>query len=160
AIPIGAGWEPLDADNVFTKLAPVAVALRNKKAVKPLVGNLGDNKKPGIIHTIWVQLMTGYFNDPDALAAVIEGSDKLSVSEDEVMNIKIPVYCITGTDDPFYSSAVLLSEKAPNTKLFSIEKEDHITTINSKHTHEALMNCLRTWTTPQTSHVVFRADNF
>lgn len=137
--PMGCGWEKLPEKNFFQQLAPVAEALRNGEAIKPLISYIDPERPTGWVHTQWVRLMTLFFNDPLALAAVIEGAHDFILSENGIRKIELPLYCITGTQDPFFKSAQLLAATAAHATLIRVENEDHVSTAKSIITHQALL---------------------
>ena len=136
---LAAGWEPPENPWFLDALARLAADLRAGRAIGPLSGYLGaERPKPGLLHTGAVRLMTGYFNDQQALAAMIEGLPGLAVSEAALRSIAVPLCAIVGSDDPLRVSAEAMAARLPGTKLVVIDGADHIGTPLRRETQDAL----------------------
>ncbi|MDQ7051798.1 MAG: alpha/beta hydrolase [candidate division KSB1 bacterium] len=142
-VVMGAGWER-PGNSVFLQALPVlANALREGKGIRPLAAYLGpDRKKPGLLHTWWVKMMTAYFNDGRALAGVVQKVVDLTVREDELQKLTMPVCIIVGSEDPLRPGAEALAERVTGAQLIIIPEADHIQTIRRPDTRNALRRFL------------------
>lgn len=142
AIPMGAGWEDPDGLTTFDALDSLATQLREGNSIGPVIAVFDSSRKePGTLHKAWMKIMTGYLNDPKALAAILESSTELSLNEEELTAIKVPMCSIVGSEDAFAGSARKLKQKLPHVQFHVIEGSNHITTVR----HEALKKHLRTY---------------
>ena len=140
---LGAGWEPPGNSTFLSALSRMEKALRSGKSIEPLSGHLGpERKKPGVLHTLWVKLMTGYFNDPQALSGVIRGVPDLMLQEDAVRKISTPIGCIVGSTDPLRVSAEAMVDRIPGTTFVVIQGADHMATPGRGETIDALRRFL------------------
>jgi len=94
---LGAGWERADDSLFLASMDGIADALESGPGIPPLAASLGgDRKKPGVFHTLWVKVMTGYLNDGPALAAMVRGLRGLTVEEEEVKKFRFPCAALSG----------------------------------------------------------------
>jgi pimeloyl-ACP methyl ester carboxylesterase len=140
---LGAGWEP-PANAAFLEALPkLADDLEAGKGVGPLMGNLGDERrKPGLLHWLWVKLLTRYFNDPKALIALIRSAPLLSVSEDELRDIKLAVCSIVGSRDPLTVSVDAMRGKLVDHTVLVVEGADHLGAPMQPAFHDQLRSFL------------------
>jgi pimeloyl-ACP methyl ester carboxylesterase len=139
---MGAGWDQIGTQSLAEKLKPAALALRENKGVPPLATFLNPAKKPGMFHWLWVYLLTKIFNDPQALAAMIEGAEGLTLTPDELKTLK-PVICvIVGNEDPFFESAQKIKDMHPAAQLFVLEGRNHMTAVTSPDFVARITDCL------------------
>jgi pimeloyl-ACP methyl ester carboxylesterase len=140
---LGAGWERPDNEDFLASIPQTVDALRSGRGIGPLSGNLGaEREKPGLLHTLWVRLMTGVFNDREALIGIVWTIPELAISEDELRNITLPVCSIVGSRDPMRVSAEALADILPDLNLVIIEGADHISAPLKAETLDALRDCL------------------
>jgi len=140
---LGAGWENPHNQSFVDSIPSTVAALRAGKGVGPLASNLGPNReKPSWLHTVWVRLLTNYFNDPEALIGVVKGIPELAISEEQVRSIALPVCGIVGGRDPMRISAMAMEGRVPHLRLVVIDGADHITTQMKKETLDVLLSCL------------------
>lgn len=145
ASPLGMGWELTRHSRLLKALPELAEKLRSKKGIDPLAGKLGTNRRrPGAVHTFWVRVMTKFFNDREALAAMIRGISAFEVTEKELRNISIPVCSIVGSKDPLKKGVDAMVGKIKNHKVVIIEGADHITAPMNKKFRETLFEFLKT----------------
>ncbi len=131
AAPLGAGWEDPEDSAFLDASAKMAEALESGKSIGPVAGALsGDREPPGRFHTFWVKLMTGYFNDRLALAAVLRSMSALAVTEDALKNISVPVLSIVGEYDPLKLGVERMEGKVKDQKIVIIPGADHIRAVN------------------------------
>lgn len=124
---LGAGWEPPDNMAFLASLPQLADELEAGRGIGPLMGNLGEQRRrPGLIHQLWVKLLTRYFNDQRALVALIRSSPELAVSEAELRSIELPVCSIVGSRDPLTISVDAMRGKVANHSICLVDGADHI----------------------------------
>ena len=104
-IPMASGWENPETSKGLSALAQVAADLKAGKSVGPIISYFDERKQPGLLHTWWVKILTTWFNDRDALFALVQSAAELAVSEEELRSIPHAVCCIVGSNDPFLKSA-------------------------------------------------------
>lgn len=127
--PLGSGWENPDRSAFLRAMGEMAKELRQGKSIGPLSEKIGPKRQKATwIHRLWVNLMTGYFNDPQALAGVIEGLEELALTQQEVRSIDLPVLGIVGELDPLRVGAQALAERTPHHTLVVVPGADHIRT--------------------------------
>ena len=140
-----AGWEPPENSAFLDALGRLAGDLQAGHAINPLSGYLGAGRPaPGLLHKAFVKLMTGYFNDQQALAAMVEGLPGLAVSEASLRRIAVPLCAIVGSDDPLRVSAEAMAARVPGAKLVVVDGADHIGTPLRRETLVALRAFLLT----------------
>ncbi len=84
---MGAGWESPDQPGLLAAMPHIQRALMTGRPLKPLSAYLeGDRHTPGVLNTLWVNIMVRFYNDPLALAAVVASLPELAVTESEVRN--------------------------------------------------------------------------
>ena len=141
---LGAGWEAPE-NSAFMKAVPKLVAsLQAGKGITPLSGQLGEGRaKPGWLHTWSVKLLTRYFNDQQALAAVILGIGELTFPESELANLTLPVCAIVGDRDPMRAGVEALAQRVPSVRFTLVEDADHIALARRQETVQVLRDFLR-----------------
>jgi pimeloyl-ACP methyl ester carboxylesterase len=138
--PCAAGWEKPEESQFFAALGKMAQDLRAGRSVGPVISTFGGNRgKPGMLHEIWVRILTGYLNDSQALAALLGNLRGFGLSEKEVRGIEVPMLGIVGSRDPLLLGARNLVGFAPNYKLVIVEGADHIKTPM----HDDMINTLQ-----------------
>jgi pimeloyl-ACP methyl ester carboxylesterase len=139
---MGAGWDRMGNESLAEKLKPAAIALRENKGVPPLATFLNPNKKPGLFHSLWVYALTKLFNDPLALAAMIEGSQGLTLTQEELAGIRPPVCVIVGDEDPFFASAKNIKTVRPASEIHILAGKNHMTAVTSEEFISVLTGCI------------------
>ena len=140
---LGAGWERADDSLFLASMDGIADALESGQGVPPLAASLGgDRKKPGVFQTLWVKLMTGYLNDGSALAAMVRGLRGLTVEEENVRSIPVPVCSIVGTLDAMKPGVDAMVGVVPYHTVVYIEGADHMAAVGSLILLESLQECL------------------
>jgi len=127
---LGAGWERPDESAFMQTLAKMAEALETGGTIPPLAGSLGgpDRAEPTFLHQIWVRILTGFFCDGDALAALIRSIPSVGVEEEQVRSLSMPVCNIVGGNDPLAHGAQALTGRVPDLTQVIIPEADHIRT--------------------------------
>lgn len=140
---IGAGWEA-PANSAFLAAIPrLQRSLRRGRSIGPLSEYLdGTREPPSLLHAWSVHLMTGYFNDPYALAALLGGLPQLTVREADLRSIRGPVLAIVGDRDPFRPSAVALCGRLQDYRLVVVEGVDHVRLAYDETTMASLLQFL------------------
>ena len=141
---LGSGWEPPDNSALLAALPGLADALEAGRGVGPIAGNLGaERRRPGLGHTLWVKLMTRYFNDQRALVGVIRSVPDLAVSEAQLRALDVPLCSIVGSDDPLIESAEAMASVVRGLSVSVIAGADHIGAPARPELHAALRDFLR-----------------
>jgi pimeloyl-ACP methyl ester carboxylesterase len=124
---LGAGWEHPGNSTFLNTLPQLESALRSGKGIGPLMAHLGaERRKPGLLHTWAVRIMTGYLNDVVALAAMVSEIPALTLTEKEVRSIRIPTCTIVGSRDPLRVSAEAMARLVPADTLVIVEGARHV----------------------------------
>ena len=142
-VPMASGWENPETSKGLAALSQVADDLKAGKSVGPIISYFDERKKPGFLHTWWVKILTTWFNDRDALIALVQSAAELAVTEDELRSIPHAVCCIVGSEDPFLKSANSINGIIKSFQLHVMDGEDHITLPSKKNTHLILESFLK-----------------
>jgi pimeloyl-ACP methyl ester carboxylesterase len=143
AFPCGAGWERPNNAAFLGAMERLAADLAAGRGIKPLSGNLGAGRqKPGWLHTAWVKIMTRYFNDPLALAAMVRGIPGLTLKEAELQGITVPVCSIIGSRDPLKAGVDAMNGRVNDFTVIVVPDADHIRTPGTEKMHRALKQFL------------------
>jgi hypothetical protein len=126
----GAGWRsPSESGGVDG----LAESLESGNGIGPLMVALTPAGQPPPspeqIKMINQMLMTT--NDPLALAAVIRGMGELSVAEEVVRKIEVPMMAVIGEIDPLRAGVDLLDKMMPeeDVEVVVLPGKDHMTAI-------------------------------
>ncbi|MGB9889960.1 MAG: alpha/beta fold hydrolase [Anaerolineae bacterium] len=139
---LGAGWADPREEGFREALEESARQLRAGRAVGPLVAAWPDAQhRPGWLHTAWVRVMTGVFNDPLALAAMVEALPEVAVSREELSRLEAPLWVIVGERDALRDRAEALCAAVPCT-LTLVPGADHVTAPFRRAFYDALLECL------------------
>jgi len=140
---LGAGWEPPDNRAFLDALPKLADDLEAGRGIGPLMGNLGaERNKPGLMHQLWVKLLTRYFNDAKALVALIRSTPQLAVDEAELRSLELPVCSIVGSRDPLAVSVDAMRGKISDHTVCVVDGADHIATPMRPEFQDALRGFL------------------
>ncbi len=139
---MGAGWDEVGSDSLAKKLEPAAQALKANEGVPPLSTFLNPKKDPGVFHNYWVLFVTKFLNDPLALAAVIEGSEGLTLTAGELASVSSAPCIIIGEEDPFYESALKIKNILPQSDLKIIQGKNHMTAVTSPEFLDHFNQCM------------------
>jgi len=143
--PLGSGWEPPEHPTFQAALHEFASALARGESVGPLAAGLGGKREPpGVLHRLWVNLLTGYLNDPQALVAMIRGLPELAVTEAELRALELPVCSIAGDRDPLRASLDSMRGLLRDHTVRVIEDADHLTATMRPELLETLRSFLVT----------------
>ena len=148
---LGSGWERPEESAFLDALQNFADSLESGKGIEPLAVGLGPNReKPTWTHSLWVRLMTSYFNDKQALIGVIRGLPALAIEEEELRSVKIPLCSIVGSRDPLKVGADALASHVSLTHRVVVKDADHIQTTFRQETIDSLLHFLRQCRSPKT----------
>ncbi len=86
--------------------------------------------------------MTAYFNDDAALPVVVQNMLELTVREEELKKLTMPLCIIVGSEDPLRPSAETLAPRVVGAQLIIIPDADHIQTVRRPGTGEAIRKFL------------------
>ena len=140
---IGAGWESPDNSAFLAAIPRLQQRLTQGHSIGPLSVYLGGEREaPSLLHAWSVNLMTGYFNDPYALAAMLGGLPQLTVSETELQAIRGPVLAIVGQHDPFRTSATALCSRLDDYRMVVVDGADHVRLASKDVTIASLLQFL------------------
>ena len=136
---MGAGWESPDQPGLLAAMPHIQRALLTGRPLKPLSAYLeGERHAPGLLNTLWVNVMVRFYNDPQALAAVVASLPELAVTESDVRALPMPVLALAGDKDPLRLSTEALAARAPHCERVIIPGADHLTTLMQPQTKQAL----------------------
>jgi len=136
---LGSGWASPEETGFQQALESIARQLRAGQMVGPLSAAWPKARnQPGLLHRAFVMLMTGYFNDPLAMAAVVEALPEIAVSREELSLLSAPICVIVGERDPLRESAENLCANMPCTFIL-IPWADHVTAPFSKAFQDSLV---------------------
>jgi pimeloyl-ACP methyl ester carboxylesterase len=140
---IGAGWEAPDSDLFVSAIPRLQETLIRGGSIGPLSESLeGARDPPSLLHAWSVHLMTGYFNDPHALAALIGSLPQLALQDSELRVIHGPVLAIVGERDPFRPSAAALCGRLEDYRMVVVDGADHIRLACEPQTITSLLGFL------------------
>lgn len=140
---MGAGWEQPESSRFLEALAKMADALSRGESIPPVASELDpQRKKPGLLHTAWVRIMTGWFNDQQALIGVIEGLPWLAINEKELRGISVPVCSVVGDKDLLSVGAKAMAGRVKGLSQVIIADADHMQAPMRPELLAALTACL------------------
>jgi pimeloyl-ACP methyl ester carboxylesterase len=149
ACPLGAGWERRENSTVLDAIEPLARRLDEGKGVAPPSGQVGAGRqKPDFIHTQTVRMLTRFFNDGRALAAVLRSLPELEVTEEELRAIPVPVLSIVGTRDPLVTGVDQMEGRIADHEIVRIQDATHMNVTRTVKLREALVRFLRAHNLP------------
>lgn len=143
---LASGWEPPENPKFMNAIGLLKESIKSGKSIGPLAEHLGSDRKPSFIHNYWVKLMTGYFNDRDAMVGVLGGLPQLALTKEQVKAIPVPMCSILGSGDILVPSAKHLNDAAGDHKLILIEGADHVRAPFKDEFHNAFSDFLKTHT--------------
>lgn len=125
--PCGAGWEQPKQGRFLAALDRFADKLEKDESIGPLAAEIDPERpKPGFIHRLWVNLMTGYFNDKQALIAMIRAIPELAITKEELSGVSIPVLAVVGENDLLSVGAKAMEGVLPDLRLVVVPRADHM----------------------------------
>lgn len=149
ASPLGSGWESPDNSMFLGAIDEIAEALESGSGVGPLGQHLGDDRsEPSAVHDLWVRFMTSFLNEGPALAGVVRGLPDLTVTEEELVGIDLPMCSIVGGEDPMRAGSEALVGRVPDVEILVIDGADHLKTTSHPKTSATLIDFLARNTVP------------
>ncbi len=125
--PCGAGWEQPEHGRFLAALDRFADQLEQGGSIGPLAAEIDPKRpKPGFIHRLWVNLMTGYFNDKQALIAMIRAIPELAITREELSDVPVPVLAVVGEIDLLSVGAKSMEGVLPDLRLVIVPDADHM----------------------------------
>lgn len=123
--PCGTGWmEPTPANVTFSEDVASAV---ERGGPGPLLKRLGVLDRPlRWWERIVAKAALSWFNDSQALAALMRGFPGLSVTEEQLRSNKVPALTLIGSRDGFLPEAKALADHMANHELAVLEGADHM----------------------------------
>ncbi len=144
ASSLGVGWERPENSAFLAALAHIEADLRSGRGIGPLTAYLGDEReKPGLLHTMFVKLMTRYLNDGAALAAMVGAIPELAVTEEDLRRIPVPMCSIVGSRDPLRVGVEAMEGLVPDLTVVVLDGADHISAPRRPQMLRALRSFLR-----------------
>jgi pimeloyl-ACP methyl ester carboxylesterase len=142
----GAGWNRPDDEQLIDWTNELAESLEQGTGIAPLIRRLTPEGQPKPSDD-QIALMNQFVlasNDAKALAAVIRGMRGLTVQEEKIKEIRLPVLSLIGSKDPLKQGVDLLSGvMGDGLKVTVIEDTDHMTAYGRKQFVEALGEFLK-----------------
>jgi pimeloyl-ACP methyl ester carboxylesterase len=143
AAVLGAGWQRIDNEVFAAALKQVDDALISGRPIGLVTGAIDHEEAPGIFIGLLYKIMTEYLNDKHALISVVRTIPELTLSEEELRGINVPICSIVGSRDPLRIGAEEMVGRVPDHTLVVIDKADHITTLLHSETLDALREFLQ-----------------
>jgi pimeloyl-ACP methyl ester carboxylesterase len=144
ASSLGVGWERPDNSAFLAALPDIEADLKSGRGIGPLSSYLGDEReKPGLLHTMWVKLMTRYLNDGASLAAMVRAIPDLTIEEEELRRISVPMCSIVGSRDPLRVGVEAMEGLVPDLSVVVLDGADHISAPRNPRLVAALRVFLR-----------------
>lgn len=121
----GAGW-PREERVPF--LEDLAESLEKHQSLEPLLVYLTPpgQPKPTPERVKQVNSFILAINDPKALAAVLRGSKKLIIAEEDLKKVKVPLLALVGDLDPLKASVEALKPVTPQVRIVVLKEADHM----------------------------------
>lgn len=137
--PLGSGWEDPDDSQFLAAMDGIADALESGRGVPPLSASLGGERKPpSALHTLWVKVVTEYLNDGKALAAMVREVNSLTLEEEALRAISLPVCSIVGDQDSMKLGVDRMVGKVRDHTVVYVEGADHLQATSSPVLAESL----------------------
>jgi pimeloyl-ACP methyl ester carboxylesterase len=121
----GGGWPRQEMSGFMEELAD---SIEKNNSVEPLLVRLTPpgNPKPTPEQIKQVNSLILSINDPKALAAVLRGSKKLVLTEEQVRQIRVPLLALIGDQDPLKNTIDALKPFQPQLRVVEIKDADHM----------------------------------
>jgi pimeloyl-ACP methyl ester carboxylesterase len=140
---MGSGWEHPDDGAFLSALPRLGDELMSGEPISPLSGYFGGEwEEPTLVHTLWIKLMTGFLNDPHALAGVVLSVPELAITENELRTISLPTCSIVASQDPLRPGAEAMVGRVANHRIVIIENADHLGALMRAKTLDTLREFL------------------
>lgn len=144
AAPLAGGWEKPEDSTFLARIPELVSDLEAERGVKPPSGMFGEDRaRTGFIHTWSIKLITRMLNDGHALGAMMRSADKLTVTEQDLGNISIPMLSIAGTRDPLKVGVENLRGAVPGIEVVLIDGATHMNAVRHKVFLPTLFRFLR-----------------
>lgn len=147
---LGAGWENPEASAFLRVIGEMKEDLQAGRGVEPLVVSLGGERQPPTtLHRWWVVAMTRWFNDRQALIAMMDGLPDLAVTEEQLRAIELPVLSMAGGNDPLAKGVEAMVGKIADHRVIILPGADHLRAMTHPFFAPALLDFLRECCTPE-----------
>ncbi len=133
AVIIAAGWEREPAGEGPLHASRLIRVLRDPNPFAVLTKYEGAG-----FETVLVSVLLRLGRDEQAMAAVLDGANELTVPEEGLRRLELPMQIIIGTDDPLYGRAQALYERVPHAQWTAIDGAGHIGTPLAAEMRQAL----------------------
>lgn len=87
--------------------------------------------------------MTSFLNEGPALGGVVRGIPELTVTEDELRALTVPVCSIVGSRDPMLAGAEAMRGRVSDLELTTIAGADHISATSNPQMYSTFSDFLR-----------------
>lgn len=130
AVPAGFGWPSPDGPHGTAFFVRLAESLENGTGLAPLISALTPpgQPPPAEDQIAAINLLILARNDPKALAAVVRGFDRLSVTESELRANRVPTLTLIGGNDPLKTDVDRMIGVMGNHRVEVIEGANHAQT--------------------------------
>ncbi len=127
ASSLGMGWERIENSAFMAAAADIEADLRSGRGIGPLSAYGGDGtEKPGLAGTMLMKFVTRYLADGAALAAVVGGIPELTVTEEDLRGIPVPMCSIVGSRDPLRGGVEALEGLVPEITVTVLDGASHM----------------------------------
>ncbi|MFQ5486996.1 MAG: alpha/beta fold hydrolase [Gammaproteobacteria bacterium] len=137
---LGAGWERPDDEALFQTLAHCGQALTSGHAIPPLGP---AQARPGLVYTWLNRLFTALFVDQRALGALVHSLHDLTLSEERLRALELPLCAIIGEQDYLRPGAERLIGRVPALEFHLIRGAGHLSLAWRGEMHQILEDFLR-----------------
>lgn len=141
-VSIGAGGSPTGDDH--TLWDEVAESLDHGDGIRPLILHMWPEGQPRPTEEQirGINSATMAVNDSRALAAVARQYRELSLSDDEVARLDLPVFAVVGSDDPFRRDVETLKGRMPRLVDVVLDGAGHVDVLQRPDLPETLRSFL------------------
>jgi len=147
---LGAGWENPEASGFLRVIGKMKEDLQAGRGIEPQAVSLGgEPPAPTTQHRWWVVAMTRWFNDQQALIAMMDGLPDLAVSEEQLRAIELPVLSMAGGNDPLAKGVEAMVGKIEDHRVIILPGADHLRAVTHPFFAPALLDFLRECCTPE-----------
>jgi len=120
---IAAGWDKNPQGDGPLQAATLVELLRTDNPFKALREHAGSS-----FQTSLISLLLRLGRDEDAMAGVLEGAGGLTVTEEELHGLSLPMHVIIGTRDPLYDYAQALRAEVSHVAWTVLDGAGHVDT--------------------------------
>ncbi len=127
ASSLGIGWERIENSAFMAAVADIEADLRSGRGIGPLSAYGGDGREePSLAHTMLMKFVTRYLADGPALASIVGGIPELTVTEEDLRRIPVPMCSIVGSRDPLRGGVEAMEGLVPDITVTVLDGANHI----------------------------------